>query len=114
MSPMKFQHSVMKPFDAVSFNIRKALREVNNVKSDNFEMEILDESALDKVLEGPEKIQTGKIWKTSYEFIDDKYFKQSYYEFPKEVPLKYKQEFNVSHFIPVHIKKAIQQIGLEY
>ena len=46
----------MKPFDAVSFNIRKALREGNNGKSDNFEMEILDESALDKVLEGPEKI----------------------------------------------------------
>ena len=32
----------------------------------------------------------------------------------KEFLLKWKQESNVSHFIPVHVKKAIQQIGLEY
>ena len=68
-------HSVMKPVDDVAFQKRKALREGNNEKSKNFEIDILDEGALDKVMEGPEKHQTGKNWRKIYEVIGDKYFK---------------------------------------
>ena len=68
-------------------------------------MEILDEGALDRVLEGPEIFRRGETWKTIYEFIDDNYFKQSYVGFPKEFLLKIRQDLNVSNFIPVHIKK---------
>ena len=39
----------------MAFQNIKALREGNNDESDNFEMDILDEGDLDKVLEGPEK-----------------------------------------------------------
>ena len=46
----------MKPVDTVVFQKRKAPREGKNDKIDNFEMEILDECALDKALEGPEKL----------------------------------------------------------
>ena len=49
-----------------------------------------------------------------YYIIDDEYLKQLYVDFPKEFILKYKQEFNVSNFIPVDVKNKIQQIGLEY
>ena len=38
------------------WHLKEALREGNNSKSDNFEMDILDEGALDKALEGPEKL----------------------------------------------------------
>ena len=48
-----------------------------------------------------------------YKVIDDEYFKQSDVMFPKEFMLKYKQDFNISHFIPVDARKIIQQIGLE-
>ena len=34
--------------------------------------------------------------------------------FPKDFILKWKQEFNVSRFIFVGVKKYIQQIGLKY
>ena len=44
----------MKPVDDMAFNKRKATREGNNDKSDNFEMEILDEGALNKVLIFPD------------------------------------------------------------
>ena len=40
----------MKPVDDVKFQKRKALREVNNYKSDNFKMEIIDEGVLDILL----------------------------------------------------------------
>ena len=50
----------MKLVDAVVFQGKKALREGKNDKSDNFEMDILNENALDKALEGPEKLYTGK------------------------------------------------------
>ena len=46
-------HLVMKPVDAVAFQKRSTLGEGKNTKSDNFEMEILDEGVLDKYLEGP-------------------------------------------------------------
>ena len=35
-------------------------------------------------------------------------------DFPKEFLLKFKAEYNVSHFIPVGVKKEIQNISLEY
>ena len=46
----------MKPVDTVEFKKRKALQEGKNGESDNFDMEILDEGALDKALEGFEKL----------------------------------------------------------
>ena len=63
-------------------------------------MQILNEGALDKAMDGPENFRQEKIWKKIYEVIDEKYFKQSDIEFPKEFLLKCKQYFNVSHFIP--------------
>ena len=75
---------------------------------------LLDQTALDKELEGPGKIRGRKTWKTIYEVVDDKYFKKSDVEFPKVFLLKCKQEFNVYHFTPLGIKKSVQQIGLEY
>ena len=48
----------MKPFNSVEAQKRKATRKGKNDKSDNFEMEILDEGALDKALEGPEELFT--------------------------------------------------------
>ena len=44
------EHSVMKLVDAVICKERKALREGNNDKSENFYIEILDEGALYKAL----------------------------------------------------------------
>ena len=58
------RHSVMKPVDAVAFQKRNSLREDRNDKSDNFEMEIHDEGALDKALEGTEKYPTKTRRKT--------------------------------------------------
>ena len=46
-----FGHSVMKPVDAVEFQKRKSAREVNNEEIENFEIESIDECALDKALE---------------------------------------------------------------
>ena len=67
------RHSAIKPVDDVEFDERKLLREGNNEKMDNFEIEILDEGALDKALEGPEKKLDGeKPWKTIYEVINNK------------------------------------------
>ena len=42
----------MRLVDAVAFQKRKSMREGNNDKINNFEMEILDDSELDKALEG--------------------------------------------------------------
>ena len=77
-------------------------------------MKILGIGALDKALEGPGKLYTEKLWKKIYEVIDDEYFKQLDIEIPEEFLLKCRQEYNISHFIPVDIKNSIQQIGLEY
>ena len=49
-------NSVIKPVYAVAFQKRKSLREGNNDKSDNFEIDIHEEGALDKALEGPEEL----------------------------------------------------------
>ena len=49
-------HSVKITVDTVEFKKRKALWEGKNGESDNFDMEILDEGALDKALEGSEKL----------------------------------------------------------
>ena len=43
-------HSVMKPADTMASQKIKRTREGKNDESDNFEMEIIDEGALDKVL----------------------------------------------------------------
>ena len=75
-------------------------------------MRILDEVALDKELEGPGKIRRGKTWKTIYEVVDDKYFKKSDVQFPKEFLLKCKQEFNVYHFTPLDIKNQFNKLVL--
>ena len=47
-------NSLMKTVDSVAFQKRKAMREFNNDESNNFEMEILDEGALNKALKFPE------------------------------------------------------------
>ena len=72
-----------KPVDAVVFQKIKSLIEVNNDKCEEFEMEILDEVALDKELEGPGKTLDRKTCKKIYEFIDDEYLKQLDVVFPK-------------------------------
>ena len=74
-------------------------------------MEILDGGELDKALGFLGGILDEKTWKTIYEVIDEKYFKNLDVKFPKYLLLKFRQEFNVSHFIPIDVKK-IQQIGL--
>ena len=52
-------------------------------------MGIIDEGALDKVLTIRENtLDTGKSWRKFYEVIDDRYFKQSYFDFPIEFLLK--------------------------
>ena len=50
---------MIKPVDAVVFQKIKSLREGNNDESDKFEMEIIDEGALDNALEGREKLKLG-------------------------------------------------------
>ena len=49
-------HSVMKPVVAVLFHKIISMGEGNNYESDNFEMDILDEGALDKALKVSENI----------------------------------------------------------
>ena len=49
-------NSVIKHVDATELKKRKAPRERTNEKSNNFEMEIIDKGALNKALEGPEKL----------------------------------------------------------
>ena len=56
------------------------MREVNNDKSDNFEMEILGGGVLDQALTGTEK-NIQKTSKTIYDVVDNEYFKQSDVEF---------------------------------
>ena len=52
-------------------------------------MGIIDEGALDKVLTIRENtLDTVKSWRKFYEVIDDRYFKQSYFDFPIEFLLK--------------------------
>ena len=48
-------NSVIKPVDVVLFKKIKALRKCNNWEIYSFAIEILDEGALDKALEGPKK-----------------------------------------------------------
>ena len=45
----------MKPLDDVAFQKIKSMWKCNNDDSDNFEMDILDEGALDKALKVPRK-----------------------------------------------------------
>ena len=66
-------------------------------------MEILGEGVLDKALAVPEKLDEKR--RKVFEVIDDEYFKQSDIDFPRYYPLKFKTEFNVSHFITVNVKK---------
>ena len=46
----------MKPVDDVVFHKIKSMRDENNCKSYNLEIEILDEGALDKALKVPETL----------------------------------------------------------
>ena len=73
----------MKPVDYAEHQKVKATREVKNYESDNFEMEIIDEGALDKVLTVPEKTLDKQNWIPIYEVIDFGYFKQCDVEYPK-------------------------------
>ena len=74
----------MKPVDDVEFHKIKSPREGNNYKSNKFRMDIIDEGALDKALEGPGKtLYRIKTWKIIHEVINEKYFKKSDVEFPK-------------------------------
>ena len=54
------------------------------------------------------------MWETIYEVIDEKYFDALKVKFPKYFPTKFKSQFNVPRFIPLEVKKKIQQVGLEY
>ena len=49
-------HLVMRLVNDVAFQKRNALREDNNDKSDNIEMCILDEGAIDKIPKGLETL----------------------------------------------------------
>ena len=60
-------YSVMKLVDYVAFQKIESMREGNNDESNNFEMEILDEGALDKVLTFPGKTLDGG--KTGRQFV---------------------------------------------
>ena len=71
----------MKKVDDVAFQKIKSTREGNNNKSSFFEMDILDEGALDKALTVPEKLYTKNPWKKIYQVIGNEYFKQSDVEF---------------------------------
>ena len=48
-------HSVKKSVDSVEFHKINSMREGNNGNIDNFDMDILDEGALDWALTFPEK-----------------------------------------------------------
>ena len=63
------------------------MREGTNDKSNNVEMLILDEGALDKALQVSEKLYTHPpiTPEKNYEVIDYEYFKQTYVNFPKEL-----------------------------
>ena len=51
----------MKPVYVVEFQKIKPIREDSNDEIDNFEVEILDEGALDKSLEVPENFRHKKM-----------------------------------------------------
>ena len=57
-------HSAMKPVDAESFQIRQDIKEVDDEKNDNFDMEILEKGALEQWLNVKKK--------TPYEKTDEK------------------------------------------
>ena len=103
----------MRLVDAVAFQKRKSMREGNNDKINNFEMEILDEGVLDKSPTVTKKtVYRIENWEKIYEVINDGYFKQWDIYFSKYFLLKYVTEYDFSCFIPVEVKKSIQQIGL--
>ena len=78
-------------------------------------MDILEEGALEKALNVEMKTPDRKQQcKTIYEVIEYDYSYGSKIKFSKEFLMKNKAEFNVHQFIPHHVKKNIQQIGLEY
>ena len=73
------------------------MREGNNYESKNFKMGIIDEGALDKVLTFRENaLDAVKSWREFYEVVDDRYFKQSYVDFPNRVSIKM---HNIVHFL---------------
>ena len=47
---------MMKRIDAFAFHLKKALGRGNNDEINNFYMEIIDKSTLDKALEGTERL----------------------------------------------------------
>ena len=78
-------------------------------------MDIIYEGAIDKALEGTGKNVCGG--KPGRQFMKSSMINTSNNQmliFQKSSLLKWKQEFNFSHFLPVRVEKYIQQIGLEY
>ena len=57
------------------FQNRKSTREGKNDKSDNFEMDIIYEGALNTALEVPAKIKMKGTWKKIYEVVDNECLK---------------------------------------
>ena len=49
-----------------------------------------------------------------YEIIEDEYFDDSKVKSPKEFLTKCISEYNVPRFIPLEVKKKIQQVVIEY
>ena len=66
------------------FQNKKAIREVNYESSENFEIRVLVEVPVDKVIMVPEKsTDTKQSCKTIYKFIGDNYFEQYVVKFTK-------------------------------
>ena len=62
----------MKTIYYQSFQKSKATREGNDVSSENFDMAVLSEGALDKDLMVPKKeTDIKQPWKTKYEVVDE-------------------------------------------
>ena len=68
-------HSVVKPVDAESFQRIKHIKQGGDNKNYDFDMDILEEGALEKALNVKKKTPDEKNpWKTINEVIDDDYF----------------------------------------
>ena len=104
----------MKPVYSESFQIIKDIKEGGKEKNDDFDMDILEEGAIEKALNIEKKTLDKKTWKNINEEIDEKYFDESKLKFPKYFLTEFRTELNVHQFIPLEVKKNIQQVGIEY
>ena len=55
-----------------------------------------------------------KPWKTIYEVIEDGHLDESSVNFPEEFLTNCIMEYNVPQFIPLEVKKEIQQVCIKY